>query len=564
MKKVLVFILAAVLCLSITLAGCQSSNSPSGGDKTANNTEKPVENDKTEDDTSAESNLTEKGMYPIVNEKVDMSVMIATEAEDVENSYVTKFYEEKTNIHINWQVIPRDGGAEKISLMLASKQNLPEVIISGYSGAISQDVAYSYGQQGMFLALNKLIDENCVNLQKAFNYAPDFRRQMTSPDGEIYGFAEWNECFHCMYHQRAYINTTWLKNLGLEKPKTTDDLIKVLEAFMDQDANVYGDPGDEIPLTSVHGWGGGVDGFLSNPFIYDDGENRLYIKDGKVDATFVQPEFKEALSFIKKLYDDKLLDSEAFNTDTATAKMLAGAEEGNRLGLVLTGGPAFVDYTTNRQLEYEALEPLTGPTGLKQTGFYPTSASAPKAVITNECKDPVMAVRWIDGMYDEEDLRWMGELGVHVREGKPGDVSFTGEQAAYLDLPATEEQMRTKDWRWAQPYIRTHAFRHSMGYDPSIYNDQKVLYDNAVLYDGLEPKDRTPIPYLYFDTDQMLELSEIRTNVNSYVAENIAAFVVGQRSLENDWDNYTKEFDNMGLQTYLGIIQKAYDEQVKK
>ena len=33
----------------------------------------------------------------------------------------------------------------------------------------------------------------------------------------------------------AWINKDWLKKLGLEMPKTTDDLIKVLEAFKNGD-----------------------------------------------------------------------------------------------------------------------------------------------------------------------------------------------------------------------------------------------------------------------------------------------------------------------------------------
>lgn len=49
-------------------------------------------------------------------------------------------------------------------------------------------------------------------------------------------------------HLTIYINEGWLENLGLDRPKTLDDLYDVLKAFKEQDANGNGDPNDESPL----------------------------------------------------------------------------------------------------------------------------------------------------------------------------------------------------------------------------------------------------------------------------------------------------------------------------
>ena len=47
-----------------------------------------------------------------------------------------------------------------------------------------------------------------------------------------------------MTKYRAWINQTWLDNLGLEMPTTPEELYTVLKAFKEQDANGNGDPGD--------------------------------------------------------------------------------------------------------------------------------------------------------------------------------------------------------------------------------------------------------------------------------------------------------------------------------
>ena len=60
---------------------------------------------------------------------------------------------------------------------------------------------------------------------------------MTAPDGNIYALPKVNECLHCTYGQRMWINTTWLEKLGLEMPTTTDEFYQVLKAFKEQDPN---------------------------------------------------------------------------------------------------------------------------------------------------------------------------------------------------------------------------------------------------------------------------------------------------------------------------------------
>jgi putative aldouronate transport system substrate-binding protein len=71
-----------------------------------------------------------------------------------------------------------------------------------------------------------------------------------------------------------WINTEFLKNVGLSAPRTPDEFRAMLIAFRDKDANGNGDPKDEIPFAGANEYGvysAKVDTYLMSAFVYDDG-----------------------------------------------------------------------------------------------------------------------------------------------------------------------------------------------------------------------------------------------------------------------------------------------------
>ena len=60
-------------------------------------------------------------------------------------------------------------------------------------------------------------------------------------------------------------------------PQTTEELYQVLTAFKTQDPNGNG-KADEVPFTgATTGWNTTLDGYLMNPFEFNDGRDRLYL-----------------------------------------------------------------------------------------------------------------------------------------------------------------------------------------------------------------------------------------------------------------------------------------------
>src|SRR5665811_1513692 len=126
-----------------------------------------------------------------------------------------------------------------------------------------------------------------------------------------------DRCYHCWFSQKLWINSSWLKKLNLEMPKTTDDILKVYRAFRDNDPNGNGKK-DEYALSGANiktSWHSNPVDYFMCAFIYDDGGDRLSLENGKVDVNFNKPEFKEGLKFMNTMWKEKLIDPAAFTQD---------------------------------------------------------------------------------------------------------------------------------------------------------------------------------------------------------------------------------------------------------
>ena len=67
------------------------------------------------------------------------------------------------------------------------------------------------------------------------------------------------------------------------------------------------------------------------------------------------------------------------------------------------------------------------------------------------------------------------------------------------------------------------------------------------------------IPPLAYGEDAAAEVVEIGTALDNYVAEMTARFIIGDADIEADWDDYLAEFERIGLDRYIELMQEAFD-----
>jgi putative aldouronate transport system substrate-binding protein len=98
----------------------------------------------------------------------------------------------------------------------------------------------------------------------------------------------------------------WLNQLGLQEPKTIEDLYEVMKAF------TYGDP-DGNGKQDTYGLADRNDlvyGAFKNLATYFGTPNNWGLVDGRLTPEFMTKEYMETMKFMKRLYEEKLMNSD--------------------------------------------------------------------------------------------------------------------------------------------------------------------------------------------------------------------------------------------------------------
>ena len=521
--------------------------------------------------------VSEPGQLPVVDEVVEYTICApdTTYIGDLNENTLTPWIQEKTNIKINFEEIPDTEWDTKVNLLIASDELPDAFIYGGFSAAELAD----YGSQGVFLALNDIIEEHGYYVKQVFDQQEALPGAYTALDGNIYTLPDINECYHCFYSVRAWINQQWLTNLGLEYPNTVDEFVNVLRAFKEQDANGNGDPNDEIPFSgNATSWNSTIYPFLLNSFLHYDTSNLSVKEDGTVIFTPLQPEFKEGLQWIASLIDEGLIEKEAL---TQTEEQLK--TKGSNLDVALLGGFTSACWWSgvgsdngegSRCREYSGLSPLEGPNGVRISPWAGTGFNMGNSVITTACEDPVPLFKMLDYMLsDEATLRsQIGELGVDYNEPTEGAPGINGKPALYAKIPTSNTTGGTTgdEADTAMPNVfpsnRTSDFRLGEQADysdpetqwqqePRLYNESATYFapyaDEHMMYPGA----------VNLTAEESEKINFMKTQINDYVKENIVLFLAGEKSFDTDWDSFIAEFDNLKLDEYMELRQMAYTRQ---
>lgn len=577
-KKVLSSVLSAAMLLSV-MAGCSSSNSSSGSSAPASGSGSVSASGPASSGSGSGSGsgLSAPGEFPITQTPVTLSIVTpdATYLSDFNENEFTKWYEEKTNVHVEYTSVPAQSKKEKINLLLASG-DYPDIIMN--CGLTTADEV-TYGTQKVFQSLNSLIDEHGFYIKDVFEQQANLPGAITSPDGNIYALPNINDAFHTRHTYRAWINTGWLEKLGLAVPTTTDEFYNVLKAFKEQDPNGNG-KADEIPMTGCNknnAYEFAPYTFLMNSFVYFDQQTSsafLELDNGSVKFVADTDAYKEGLLYIKKLISEGLLDPTSL-TQTEDEYLQLGTNPDAQI--VGVGSSSlwwkFLGYDKDtedkRANSYDALSPLKGPNGAQYAPITATAVGTSCVVLTNKCQYPEVAVKWLDGLYSQE-VTMRSQFGI---EGDNWELAPEG-SLGIDQKPAIWHKLRDFDGteptnaRNTFPGNRTSELRlgEMIDYsDPNaVWTQEPRLYSitNIHYYPFETPEKQVP-QSIYYTAEESNEYSRLREQINTYARESLVAFITGNRDIEKEWDSYVKEFEKLELPKYLEYIQKAYDRQYK-
>ena len=492
-----------------------------------------------------------------------------TNNQNLQTNAFTKLIEEKFNLKIDWTTVPFDGAPEKRQISLASGDYPDVFLLVPYVDHFTQNDLLRYGQQGVLVPLNDLIDRYAPNLKRTLDDNPDYKAMNVAPDGNIYGLNGLSACYHCSYPNKMWVNTSWMEQLGIETPKTTDEFKKMLEAFKTMDPNGNG-KADEVPLSgSTETYGVHVIPYLMNAFIYNDDRTYLTLNGGKVEMAAIQPKWKEGLAYIKSLYDEGLIDSGVFTQNAESFKKI-GESSPQILGAGAAMHPAiFLDIGENNRYskDYNSIPPLTGPDGTSYASYAYTGNTGATFVITNKASEEqrIAAIKMLDYLYTFEGQMGakIGVKGTNWRDPEAGEEALNDQMQpkwAIIQQPAGGS---SGNKAWGIGYNLSAEISGSQVQSTDIYSnsgyERRLFEATKNNYDGKRPEEVFPYWAIWNDSESADQIGMYQTNLNNYIDQSALQFVTGHKSLDKDWDSYVKGFDGLGLAAYLEIMQKAYD-----
>jgi len=276
-KKTAIGLLAAATALSAMLAGCSG---------------------KTEGGASAPSAASASDGGQTASAQADgpptaismMSIFYQKEPPAADNE-ILKEVEKRTNTKLDITWVTPNNFSEKVNVTLASG-SMPDLqLVTDTGNAAFQAMA----KQGAFWDLTELVKQY-PNLMKF----PDVTFTNNLIDGKLYGVPRVRPTEG---NAQPLIRTDWLKQVGLEMPKTVDELYAAMKAFKEKAPD--GQSGTIGLSGYVNQDNMGQFGFIEDAFNGTSGKYKLV--DGKlVDVTF-EPSERAALEWFRNAYAEKLI-----------------------------------------------------------------------------------------------------------------------------------------------------------------------------------------------------------------------------------------------------------------
>lgn len=482
--------------------------------------------------------------YPIVNEPItlDMFGCKAAVQGEWKDMIFFKELEKKTGISFNYNTPSAESINERKNIAFASN-DLPDLF---FAVEFEPSEVQSYANQKQLIPLEDLIDEYCPNIKKIFEDYPEIKRDLTASDGHIYGLTSMD--LNGGSPQRFFINKKWLDAVGLPIPQTTDEFTAAMQAFKDQDPNGNGQQ-DELPLSLTGTW---QFNWLAGAFGILPHDNGMYDENGTMVFCFTDERYRDYLRWLNELYAKGLMDSESFTQ--SGAQQTAKGNDG-LLGSFFSAAP-FVTAGQANNDQYVWQPALKGPNGDQLWIKGQALRERLCFVVTTENPYPEATMRWIDTLY-APDASTFVNVGV---EGITYEKLDNGlYQSIVPEGYSNFEEYRGKEVTPAAGgAIPTASYPRKEG-DKVFVDDEENIKMQQYDQECYGPYAKVRYPILYFTDAQNRELSTIQTDLKTYVDNMRARFIMGDASLDNDWDSYCEQIKKMRVDDFVKIYQEALD-----
>lgn len=462
---------------------------------------------------------------------------------DFTNLGLMKKMEEEIGIRFEFTDIM---SSASVSLMFTSGDYPVDVLIgqSGFDSKIQQ--AASVGD--VVELTDDLLAEHAPLWKKFFDEHPEYYAASVT-DGTLLGLP---------YVQSVdgdrnlrdvwWINQTWLNELNLKMPTTLEEFKTVLRAFKNN-AGKGSIPENVMPWYSFIGGvtGGQFDFYASYGMEMWD-YTGLYVDDnGQVQCSNLDVRMKAANKELASMYKEGLLAPESCK-DTAAQfqERMYSLQETPYIGVFTAYSdiPSPEDYV-----------PMTLFTSLSGTEPRVRPAekgcSKNKTVIFSTCKNVDKVLEAFNWLAKEENA-------MSLKYGPEGDGWDYDETTDTYTVHNSNYDRGT--WAPAGSIAGLVAFQFDGKIQFDDGHEVSSRIEAAKLYEGHIIPSSHIIPTLDYSGDDLERYNDLRTTIfANYSKGMVRKWVNGTEDVESTWDTYVAQLKALGVEEYIEIVQRAYD-----
>lgn len=567
LKKLLSLILVSLLIVGLLTSCGEKTNSKNEVDNSSidkedqNDSQKTTSESPQTDVTAVNGNINLQ-TYPITEEKITLTLWYPMggsmgELADFNDAEFFQWYEEKTNIHIEF-IVPASGTETDAFNLLFSSGDMPDMMYTQpayhkYRGG--QDKAID---DGFFVDLRDYMD--CApNYMSWVNNGEEsgLKRAAYSDTGKMYGmWGIWKTMNEkAMGESGLAIRKDFMDKVNKDIPTTYDEWYDVLKAFRDE-LNI------EAPLyTSQYGidtTGELMAGYGTAPYFYN--------KDGKVMFGPLDDEYKEYLELLHKWYMEGLLDQD-FPTRSSTGisadnDMILNDKVGALVDWATRLSDTYISRgATNEDYWLVAVEqPVkeNGPTPKYRRVVGDDLMNEYCMVFSADSEYIEEAIRWTDGFY-AEDVYLNANYGLESQEGVVWYKAEDGHRIGDYDFRFNNPNGLSSATVLVKYWVKNPPVRVEAAQIEQADENKQSAYATWSKYDA----EWWMPSRITMTSEEATTFSSLYTDIETYVQECNVKFITGNMSLDT-YDAYRETLRQMGIEEAIAIQQAALDRYYKR
>ncbi len=398
-------------------------------------------------------------------------------------------------------------------------------------------------ENGAIIDLKPYLAENAPALYKLLSENSRFMQEITLPDGAIAALPhiDFLPMQNCLW-----VNTEWLKKLGLDMPDDLQSFEEMLKAFRDGDPNGNASA-DEIPLTFI----GSYDlKYLSHAFGFIADDFNIYNENGKAVFAPQHENFRSFITWLNKLYKEKLIDNDGF-TQSDMLRRVTDAKSLNKYGVVIT--PIISQVLPNEWSSSYSVMPPLKYNGRQIYRELASPITTGTFAITSKCKDPEGLLQWVDYLYTLDGAILASE-GVKDEDFLvDGDGTWRKTQDAQTSMFLSDYVIETGA---VPPGITSTEFQKK-------YYDEDVMHLTSQM-ELINQYSVEAFPTMPLNFSQEQEIIPLQQSIGRAVDEQIARWVIGETPIDDEsFEEFYNTLQESGLECFMNFWQERLDEREK-